>query len=115
MEMPEMAVLTVYNQFTQSTHHGRQGSGGKDVAPIQVPVPKGFGHQGTPLYVVEMPEMRVLTLYITLTQPLDLAGHSSRGGGVSPLPLPLLKGFAHQGTTLNVMEMPEMTVLTLYI
>ena len=65
--------------------------------------------------MVEMPEMRVLTLYITLTQPLDLAGHSSGGGGVSPLPLPLPKGSAHQGSPLYFMEMPEMAVLTEYI
>ena len=34
-------------------------------------------------------------------------------GGVASVPLPLPKGSAHQGTPLYVMEMPEMTVLTL--
>jgi hypothetical protein len=64
---------------------------------------------------VEMSEMHVLTIYIKFTEHVDLGGHGSGGGGVAPLPLLLPKGSAHQGTTLNVMEMPKICVVTIHI
>jgi hypothetical protein len=115
MEMTAMRVLIVYIKFMQPIALSRHGSGGRGVAPLSLPLPKGSAHQRTLLYVVEMTEMRVLIVYIKFTQLADFGRHASGGSGVSTLQVPLSKGSAHQGTTLYVMEMPEMPVLTMYI
>ena len=90
------------------THLGGHGSRGGGVAPLLLPLPIGSSHQGTPLDVMEMTEMRVLIVYIKFTQLADFGRHASGGSGVSTLQVPLPKGSAHQRTLLYVMEMTEM-------